>query len=371
MLTVCANVTGAGALLRTPPGRKILWQGVSRSEGYSLFKRYSREANSQLASLAERYTKEVHLRIQADDTPSKTQSRFSSEVGASSMELDAEGIRLAKSRLADTDQLRIRIDRILDSKFVKMTLPVLNALYDSAASLGATVGSRQEMVEGHIIAIDLSEPMDRIVDRDEDLEYLDDYRLMCPYILDVARSMISSGGKDVLESFESGFAEARSGQNLDEKIQADPASATESEMVESYKKYRAVMGTAGRNMAAGDARLGDAFYTGMAHAAECVGCGNELEDSVSRRALKIPSWPLFDALCAKSARAGLEATRKREISYMAAARSALDLLPQDATNVEFLRFLFLTIDHYNVFWHSNAHKMIGDFDESIRGMLGS
>ena len=51
------------------------------------------------------------------------------------------------------------------------------------------------MVEGHILAIDLSEPMDRIVDKDEDLEFLDDYKLMNPYILKLARDKISKGGE--------------------------------------------------------------------------------------------------------------------------------------------------------------------------------
>lgn len=366
---MCANVSSTGALLLTSPGRKILWRAITRSNGYRLFRRYSKEADIQLDSLAGRYASAVYEKIISDPTPAQTQKEFALEVNTPSMELDADGIRLATSRLTDVKQTRLRIERILDSKFVKMTLPVLNALYDSAASCGAAVGSRQDIVEGHIIAIDLSEPMDRIVDRDEDLEYLDDYRLMNPYILDVARSMISRGGKDVLASFESGFADARSGQSLDEKIQADPTSTTESEMTESYKKYRAVMGTAGRNMAAGDANLGNAFYTGMAHAAECVGCGNELEDSVSRRALKIPSWSLFDALRVGNAQGGLDATRRREISYMANARAALDLLPAKTTNIEFLEFLFLTIDHYNRFWHSKARTMIRDFDASLQEMM--
>ena len=55
---------------------------------------------------------------------------------------------------------------------------------------------REDIVDGHIIAIDLSEPMDRIVDKDEDLEYLDDYKLMNPYILKLAREKISKGGED-------------------------------------------------------------------------------------------------------------------------------------------------------------------------------
>ena len=32
---------------------------------------------------------------------------------------------------------------------------------------------------------------------------------------------------------------------------------------------------------------------GMAKAAESVGCGNEIEDSIRDKAIKIPSWPLY------------------------------------------------------------------------------
>ena len=91
--------------------------------------------------------------------------------------------------------------------------------------------------------------MDRIVDKDEDLEYLDDYKLMNPYILKLARDKISKGGDMVLKEFEEGFKDARIGQYLDEKLKSKPTSITEEEMTLSYKKYRAVMGTAGRNMA--------------------------------------------------------------------------------------------------------------------------
>ena len=367
-MLVCAEITGPAALVSTGPGRKILWQGITRSAGYALFRRYAAEAAAQMDELAGRYAAEIHARIKADGSPARTQERFAEESGTPSMALDSEGIRRAESGLADIGQVRLRIDRILDSKFVKMTLPVLNALYDSASSRGAAAGTRQDAVEGHIIAIDLSEPMDRIVDRDEDLEYLDDYRLMCPHILGLARDMISRAGPQVLESFESGFADARAGQLIDERMQQDPARATEAEMAESYKKYRAVMGTAGRNMAAGDAQMGDAFYAGMAHAAECVGCGNELEDSVARGSLKVPSWALFESLRAGGAEGGLEATRAREISYMARAHAALDSLAPGTRNAEYLGFLFLTIDHYNLFWHARARRMTGEFDRALEAI---
>ena len=75
-------------------------------------------------------------------------------------------------------------------------------------------------------------------DKDEDLEYLDDYKLMNPYILKLAREKISKGGEDVLKEFEEGFKQARIGQYLDTKLKDKPTSITEEELVESYKKYR-------------------------------------------------------------------------------------------------------------------------------------
>ena len=54
--------------------------------------------------------------------------------------------------------------------------------------------------------------MDRIVDKDEDLEYLDDYKFMNPYILAIARNNIAQGGDAVLKAFEEGFRNARIGQ---------------------------------------------------------------------------------------------------------------------------------------------------------------
>ena len=68
--------------------------------------------------------------------------------------------------------------------------------------------TRNTLIDGHIIAIDLSEPMDRIIDRDEDLDYLDDYKLINPYMLNLARSKISKCGEEVLKSFEEGFKNA-------------------------------------------------------------------------------------------------------------------------------------------------------------------
>jgi hypothetical protein len=193
--------------------------------------------------------------------------------------------------------------------------------------------------------------MDRIVDKDEDLEYLDDYKLMNPYILKIARDKIAKGGEEVLKNFEEGFKDAQVGQYIDMKLKQKPTSITEEEMNQCYKKYRSVMGTAGRNMALGKNPLGEIFYLGMARAAEGVGCGNEIEDSIKNGYLKIPSWPLHYSLLANDVKKGLELTLKKANLYLKDARLAIELLPEDFSYREFLDFLFLQLNCYQKTFH--------------------
>jgi len=208
----------------------------------------------------------------------------------------------------------------------------------------------------NVIAIDLSEPMDRIVDKDEDLDFLDDYKLMNPYILNLAREKIARGGDEVLNQFEVGFKDARDGQDMDTKLKEKPTTITEQELDESYKKYRSVMGTAGRNMALAREPLGEIFFTGMAKSAEAVGCGNEIEDTIRDKFVKIPSWPLYYSLTQNDVKLGFDLTMKKSESYLIDARKALEQLPNNFSHREFLEFLFLTVEHYSEFWFKKLQK---------------
>ena len=300
----------------------------------------------------------MHQAIKNDPSPNSTQQAFGDEVGSTEIILQASEIDPIKSKLEDIEVLRDRVARILNSNFVKMTFPVFNALFDGAAEYLGNKDSqlKQDMVEGHILAIDLSEPMDRIVDKDEDLEFLDDYKLMNPYILKLARDKISKGGEVVLKEFEEGFKEARIGQYLDEKLKSKPTQITEEEMHLSYKKYRSVMGTAGKNMALAERPLGEIFYLGMAKAAEGVGCGNEIEDSIKNGFVKIPSWPLYYSLLSQDVRKGFDITLEKSNLYLTEARLAIELLPENFSHTEFLEFLFLTVEHYNQYWYNKLQK---------------
>ncbi|MDA7942363.1 MAG: hypothetical protein MPI95_07450 [Nitrosopumilus sp.] len=346
------SVTRAGSLARTGPGRRMLLQGAAKSPGYRSYAAYSAEAEARLPGLADGIARDICGRIRDDASPASTQRAFADEVGYPEMELSGGALGDAAARLADPAAVLDRVMRILDSNFVKMTLPVLYALYDGAAEhAGRDASLRRDVVEGHVLAIDLSEPMDRIMDRDEDLEYLDDYRLMNPHLLAAARSMISRGGEAVLSGFEEGFRDAMAGQRLDAELKSRPRQITWQDMEESYKKYRSVMGTAGSNMALAERPLCEAYRTGMGRAAEAAGCGNEIEDSVKSGTVKVPSWPLYYSVITGDVGSGFRMALGRGSAYLRDARMALDMLPDGYSRRGMLEFLFLALDHYNRHWY--------------------
>jgi hypothetical protein len=353
------SIFSKDALLSTKPGKEIVKQALFKSKGYRQFDKYKKEAEEEFVNFVKRFTEDLLKEIRSDSSPYITQQKFAEEIGSNELMLAQSLIAAVKTRLENYEILKDRVSRILNSNFVKMTLPVFSALFDASSEyFSDKLDSelRTSVIDGHIIAIDLSEPMDRIMDKDEDLEYLDDYKLMNPYLLKIARDKIAKGGKDVLENFEHGFKDARIGQYLDFKLKTKPTDISEEEMMQCYKKYRAVMGTAGRNMALNRKPLGEIFHLGMAKAAESVGCGNEIEDSIKNKFVKVPSWPLYYGLLTSNVKKGFELTIEKSNLYLSEAKLALELLPENFSHKNFLEFLFLTVEHYNLFWFNQLQK---------------
>ena len=361
------HIFAKAALVSTRSGKEILKRILLRENGYKQFAKYQQKYEKEFDDFTTRFIMSLHQRINYDSSPSATMKKFTGEIGSSELILDDTKLNDVKTRLSRPEILTDRIRRILNSNFVKMTFPVFNALFDGASSYYKEEISKDvknSIIDGHIIAIDLSEPMDRIIDEDEDTEYLDDYKLMNPYILEIAREKISKGGDSVLKAFEEGFKDARLGQYVDYKMKTKSESINYENMIISYKKYRAVMGTAGRNMAFNRPPLGDIFHLGMANAAECVGCGNEIQDAIKQQSIKIPSWPLYYSLISKDVRKAFEITMKKSEIYLKEADLAVRMLPLDFQLKPFLQFLFLTVNHYNQYWYNELVR--GDMLDSFQ-----
>lgn len=368
------NIFSKESLMTTEAGKEILKQAVFHSKGYKQFQHYKEKSEHEFPAFVKRFVSDLHSELKNDQNPSETLSTFISEVGANELVLESSKIDNVKARLLDLDILTATVQRILNSNYVKMTYPVFHALSDGANSyLNFQISDdvRNALIDGHIIAIDLSEPMDRIIDRDEDLDYLDDYKLINPYILNLARNKISKCGEDVLKSFEQGFKDARAGQYIDYKLKMNPSSITDESMSECYKKYRAVMGTAGKNMALSKQPLGEIFYLGMARAGESVGCGNEIEDSLKNSSIKVPSWPLYYALNTDDVKKAFDLTMEKSNLYLQDAKIALEMLPDDFETKPFLNFLFLTVRHYNQYWYNQLKKadVFGTFKEKLSAIV--
>jgi hypothetical protein len=362
------------ALMRTQAGKDIIKERILQSKGYKQFNHYKEKTEQEFPSFVQRFTMSLHKAVTADSNPPGTIRKFTEEVNSQELALSHSDVPDIKTRLSNPDVLADRVRRILNSNFVKMTFPVFNALYDGASKyFGESVSEERRIavIDGHIIAIDLSEPMDRIVDKDEDLEYLDDYKFMNPYILAIARNNIAQGGDAVLKAFEEGFRNARIGQHIDLKLKMEPASINDENMTECYKKYRAVMGTAGRNMALNRRPLSDIFHLGMAKAGECVGCGNEIEDALRNNEVKIPSWPLYFTVNTGNVQSSFELTMAKSDLYLDEAKIALDMLPENFQIKPFLEFLFLTVRHYNQYWYNELvrHAPFGEFYKKIEEAL--
>ncbi len=353
------NIFSKESLMTTEAGKDIMKQAAFHSKSYKQFQHYKEKSEAEFPRFLKRFVTDLYSQIKNDQNSASTLAAFIEEVSVTELSLESSKITDVKARLSDLDTLTDRVRRILNSNYVKMTYPVFHALLDGANSyLKLQVSSelKGELIDGHMIAIDLSEPMDRIVDKDEDLEYLNDYKLMNPYILNIARMKISKAGDAVLKSFEQGFKDARVGQHVDYKLKLEPSSITDEKMVECYKKYRAVMGTAGKNMALSKEPLAEIFYLGMARAGESVGCGNEIEDSLKNNSIKVPSWPLYYAINTNDVKKAFELTMNKSDLYLEDARIALEMLPDDFETKPFLDFLFLTVRHYNQFWYNELKK---------------
>ncbi|HJR84437.1 MAG TPA: hypothetical protein VJ772_03605, partial [Nitrososphaeraceae archaeon] len=329
------------SLSSTNSGRKIIKQVLLREKGYKQYSKYRVESEREFTEFTKRFLLSLHEKLISDPNPKATMKKFIDEIEANELSLDASKIESVRERLSKPDVLADRVQRILNSNFVKMTFPVFSALIDSASDFYKEPVSKEvrtSIVDGHVIAIDLSEPMDRIMDADEDIEFLDDYKLMNPYILEIARQKISAGGDSVLRAFEDGFKDARIGQYIDARLKLKPESISDENMIGCYKKYRAVMGTAGRNMAFNMSPLNDIFHLGMAKAAECVGCGNEMEDAIVNGGIKIPSWPLYYSIVTNNVEKAFELTLSKSEIYLDEARIALEMLPEEVTIKPFLKF---------------------------------
>ncbi len=357
-------------LLKTSSGRKILKKGILKDEGYRQFKKYVDLSKKEYDAFVLRFQNDIYGLLRSDSTPLSTHDEFINEIGGSEdLRLGPKDFERIKNNLLKDDNLFDRIKRILNSNFVKMTFPVFYALYDGFVNYKkdpSLLKQRNSVIDGHVIAIDLSEPMDRILDKDEDVEYLDDYKFLNPYILRLAKQKISNVGNDIYREFGNGFKDALDGQQLDYEMKVGIKELSYENLEQSYKKYRSILGTAGKNMSLNQKPLSEIYYIGMAKAAECVGCGNEIQDAIVTNGIKSPSWPLFYSVTTGNVKKGFKLTLDKSYSYLSEAYSALNMLDDDFEVKPFLGFLFLTVSHYNEFWYQDLLSHRADLLSKIQ-----
>ena len=152
------SIFSKGALMGTKPGKQIIKQGLFKSKGFKQFNQYKEEAETLFQNLLKDLQKICLIKLTLMNNPNSTQQAFAEEVGSTEIILNASEIDPIKSKLQDFDTLHDRVLRILNSNFVKMTFPVFNGLFDASTDYfkdDPNTNMREDIVDGHIIAIDL------------------------------------------------------------------------------------------------------------------------------------------------------------------------------------------------------------------------
>jgi len=353
---------GMTEYLTTSSGRKLFLQRMGGSQGVKQLQFYRDRATEYFRDLPVVYTHGLHNLIKEDKEPLRTLVVFQ-EANKSFPEfsLDDNKVEDVKRKLMDPGVLSQRVGNLLASDFIRDTGFIFLALTDGFLKhTGMTVSEekKRNLLYGHVIAIDLSEGMDRVVDQDEDLEFLDDYRLMNPYILELAKRMISGVSQPVYQAFETGYRRALKAQSLDRKLKKTPRAITSDRMERVYDKYRAIMGTAARNMAFNIGEIAETYDLGMSRAAEAGGCTDEMIDSLDMKSLEIPSWPLYYTIQTNDPKKALRLTLSKGRNYLDQAHLALEMLPSGFSLSPFISALFLVLDH----------KMDVAYNEAVKGM---
>jgi hypothetical protein len=120
-------------LMSTKSGKEIIKQVILREKGYKQFSKYNHKKEEDFQNFTKRYLLSLHRQIISDPNPSGTMKKFVEEVGSPELALEDQKIPDVMARISKPEILADRVERILKSNFVMMTIPVLNALFDGAS----------------------------------------------------------------------------------------------------------------------------------------------------------------------------------------------------------------------------------------------
>lgn len=126
------NTFSNTALMSTKSGRLIIKQALLQEKGYKMYNKYKKLYEKEFPEFTKRYLLSLHEQIISDPNPAISIKKFVEEIGSPELGLDDSQIQSVRSRLSKPEILADRVERILDSNFIKMTFPVLYALFDGA-----------------------------------------------------------------------------------------------------------------------------------------------------------------------------------------------------------------------------------------------
>ena len=70
------SIFSKSALMGTKPGKQIIKQGLFKSKGYKLFKKYKEETENEFPNLQKDLQKVYLNKLKSDESPNSTQQAF-------------------------------------------------------------------------------------------------------------------------------------------------------------------------------------------------------------------------------------------------------------------------------------------------------
>lgn len=328
-------------LILTPEILQLSSHKFLRSKAWKQFLFYREKSKDRLQSFHRKLLKELHQKIKNDENPYGSASSLAEELGFTELNYNTRKEALqAKERLEDEKLLEERLYQLEETKFIKTTAPFFEGIIDAISKLERQPEEEMEQIYyGHYCAIQVSDGGDRIIDKDEELNRLEDYKLMVAHVDRIATENIEPY-PEVYKSYVEGLKLAKIGQRRDRELKENPRLITYQRMEECYLKVFEPIGRTARNLTKNIQPYAELLHVGAGKISSVMMIGDEEQDLIEGGKIEVPSWILYYSMQKGDIMEGLKLTLEKAKKYEEEARIMYKMLPGDFPIKPLLSLLF-------------------------------
>ncbi|MDI6798780.1 MAG: hypothetical protein QMD12_02170 [Candidatus Aenigmarchaeota archaeon] len=348
-------------VLKTLSGFKLAFHKIYRSSGIEQFEYYEKLGKELLGEFKKRLLQKISSYIKEDKNPLSSINNFAEEMGFSDLRCESESeARDIREKLLKTENLNNALTCILDSKFISDTAPAFIAISDGVCrykKLNIPKTSQHQLIFAALEGLLTSNCIDSNIDKDEDLELLNEFKLVGSKAIRLARKdCLEAGGEQALELFNNGLKDGNIGQHEDRRIKENPSSISREKMETCFHKYNPI-GTAAQILSWDQEPLAEINYRGGCFLGKAAGVIDDFQDALEKNKIDIPSWQFYHIYLTKNVKKGLRLALEEGKNYIKEGEKARDMLPSDYSILPFLGVTFLALDmQLHVFYKRTMKK---------------